>query len=433
VLCPPVCACGHLNDLRKIFNVLLSVIGNSAALFSNDSGHSLILKIAFYGMIFHVYRFKRIAMSVKKGAGLAGVVAGQSSICTVGKAGKGLEYRGYEIHDLAKHASFEEVAYLLIYGELPTAEKLEAYQNKLVSLRHIPKPLKIVLEAIPATAQPMDVLRTVCSMIGTIELETDPSKQQDIADRLMAIFPAVLAYWYHFHQSGQRINTALDDKETATYFLKLLLGEAATQLQVKALNTSLILYAEHEFNASTFAARVTIATGSDFYSAICSAIGTLRGPLHGGANEAALRLIQQFKSPEAVKMRLTEMLNNKVLVMGFGHRVYATSDPRSDIIKVYAKQLADEADDGNIYAISEQIEQIMWDEKQLFPNLDFYSASAYHFCGIPVEMFTPIFVFARTAGWSAHIIEQRSNNKLIRPVSEYIGPDSRAYIPINQR
>ena len=369
----------------------------------------------------------------KKQGGLAGVVAGKSGISTVGLAGKGLHYRGYEIHDLAKFAGFEEVAYLLIHEKLPNENELTSYQKKLAGMRNIPDALKTVLEQIPKTAHPMDVLRTACSMLGTIEPENDFSQQCEIADRLIALFPAILLYWYHFQNSQKRIDTELDDLSTASYFLRLLHGDEQKPSHVETLNVSLILYAEHEFNASTFAARVTTATASDFYSAICSAIGTLRGPLHGGANEEALKLIQKFKTPAEAKEGIENMLRNKQLSMGFGHRVYTTSDPRSDIIKMSSKQLAEEMGDVSIYPISEQIEKMIWNEKKLFPNLDFYSASAYHFCGIPMEMFTPLFVISRTAGWAAHIIEQRSNNKLIRPVSEYTGPEPRDFVQMPDR
>ena len=366
-------------------------------------------------------------------SGLAGVVAGQSSICTVGQ-NAGLTYRGYDIHDHAQYASFEEVAYLLVYGTLPTQTQLEAYQDKLVSLRWLPTALKTVLQNIPNSAHPMDVLRTTCSFLGHIEPELDITTQQrDITDRLLAMDPSALLHWYHFHQNGATLNTESPERTVGGYFLHCLHGKQPTDLERNTLNTSLVLYAEHEFNASTFAARVTAATQSDIYSAMCSAIGTLRGPLHGGANEAALELIEEFDSIESAQKGIEHKLNQKELIMGFGHRVYTESDPRSAIIQQYAKELSEVVDDSVIYKVSETIERIMKTEKNLFPNADFYSASAYHFCRIPTNMFTPLFVFSRTTGWAAHIIEQRSNNKLIRPVSEYTGPSPQAYIPLTER
>ena len=372
-------------------------------------------------------------MGGDNGSGLAGVVAGHSGISTVGQEGTGLTYRGYHIEDLAEQASFEEVAHLLIFGTLPNKTELIDYRNQLRNKRNMPAALKTVLEQIPADAHPMDVLRTGCSILGTVEQESSFDQQYDIANRLIAIFPAVLTYWYHFSHHGKRIETELDDDTTAGYFLRLLHQDEPDPLQVEVLDTSLVLYAEHEFNASTFAARVTAATLSDFYSAICSAIGALRGPLHGGANEEALKLIMRFNSVDEAELGIKEMLKKKELIMGFGHRVYKTCDPRSDIIKTYAKKLADQIDDDLIYSVSEKIENTMKDEKNLFANLDFYSASAYHSCGIPMEMFTPIFVLSRTSGWAAHIIEQRGDNKLIRPVSEYIGPSPHEYLPIENR
>lgn len=360
-------------------------------------------------------------------AGLAGIIAGQSAVSMVGHEETGLHYRGYEIHDLARHSTFEVVAYLLIYGELPTKKQLSDYQQKLIELRQLPTALKEVLEKIPATTHPMDVLRTGCSFLGTLEPENKPHSQLDIANRLIACFPGMLMYWFHFQHHHQRIETNLSDVTLGEYFLHLLHGKKPDALQAKTVNLSLILYAEHEFNASTFSARVTAATLSDFYSCICSAIGTLRGPLHGGANEEALKLILQFTSVDEAEKKLLSMLADKKLIMGFGHRVYKFGDPRSDIIKAASYELSQATHDKVIYAVSEVIENVMKREKKMFPNLDFYSASAYYFCGIPVELFTPIFVFARTVGWSAHIMEQRANNKLIRPLSEYTGPAPRAY------
>ncbi len=372
-------------------------------------------------------------MSDKKPGGLAGVTAGQTSICTVGKEGIGLTYRGYGIDDLAKHASFEEVAYLLIHGDLPNQQQLTQYRQTLIKNRALPNALKTVLELIPKDTHPMDVLRTGCSMLGNLEPENDVADQKNIADRLIGIFPSILLYWYHFQHSGYQFDTEINEDSVAGYFLHGLLNKAPTDLARKTVDVSLILYAEHEFNASTFAARVTTATMSDFYSAITSAIGTLSGPLHGGANEAAMALIEKFATPKAAHAGLIQMLANKELVMGFGHRVYKISDPRSDIIKAYSKELATQNNNLNLFNISETIEKLMWEEKKLFPNADFYSASAYHLCGIPTELFTPIFVMSRITGWSAHVIEQRGNNRLIRPTAEYIGPDAKAFIDISGR
>lgn len=366
--------------------------------------------------------------------GLAGVVAGQTAVCTVGTQGAGLNYRGYSIYDLAQQACFEEVAHLLVHGHLPTEQELAGYKDKLIGMRELPGALKIILEQLPANSHPMDVLRTACSALGSMERELDAEKQQhDIADRLIASFPAMLIYWYHYHQTNTTLDLQSDETSLAGYFLHLLYGKQPDELTRRAVDSSLILYAEHEFNASTFAARVTTGTRADFYAAITSAIGTLTGPLHGGANEQAMALIEQFDSADQAEAGLRAILEKKQLVMGFGHRVYTTSDPRSDVIKGWSKKLAEAVGDTTLYPVSERIEQVMWDEKKLFPNLDFYSASAYHFCGIPTEMFTPLFVFARTAGWAAHIFEQRENNKLIRPGAEYIGPDEQTFVPIEQR
>lgn len=372
-------------------------------------------------------------MIKNKTAGLANINAGSSAICTVGKEGKGLNYRGYSIHDLASKAKFEEIAYLLIYGKLPTTQELNNYQEKLIKLRGLPTNLKSVLESIPKTANPMDVLRTGVSILGCIEPEKKFSDQHDIANRLLAILPAMLLYWYNFHFNLLKIRVESDEKSIAGHFLKLLRGDSASPYEQHVLNISLILYAEHEFNASTFAARVTASTLSDFYSAICSAIGTLRGPLHGGANEAAMNLIQRFDSEDEVEIKLETMLSNKEKIMGFGHRVYTESDPRSDIIKSCSSKLAIGHKDQRYFSISQAIENVMWNRKKIFPNLDFYSASAYHFMGIPVFLYTPIFVCSRITGWAAHIIEQRENNALIRPGAIYTGPEPRQFIPLNQR
>ncbi|HLB57375.1 MAG TPA: 2-methylcitrate synthase [Gammaproteobacteria bacterium] len=369
----------------------------------------------------------------QKTGGLAGITVGSTAICTVGKEGLGLTYRGYDIHDLAAHEQFEEVAYLLIYGVLPTRQALQAYHTKLLLLRDIPAPLKSVLEIIPADTHPMDVLRTATSMLGTLEPESRQRIQEDIADRLIACTPGILMYWYHFHKNGKRINTQSDEPLLASHFLYLLHGKKPVELDTQTMNVSLILYAEHEFNASTFAARVTASTLSDFYSAIVTGIGTLRGALHGGANEAAMDLIEQFKTPDAADAGIKKMLSDKEKIMGFGHRVYKVSDPRSDIIQKWSRKLSEHAKDGYLYAVSERIEKIMRAEKKLFPNLDFYSATAYHFCGIPTGMFTPIFVISRLSGWSAHIIEQRQDNRLIRPDADYTGPAPRAFVPLDKR
>lgn len=366
-------------------------------------------------------------------AGLAGIVAGESAIATVSQEGEGLNYRGYSIEDLAAHASFEEVAYLLLYGQLPTRVELETYTNKLIGLRTLPEPLKNLLKMIPKATHPMDVLRTACSMLGTLEPENDFSQQYDIADRLLALFPGILCYWYSYHNHGKEITGESHESTVGGHFLALLHGTEPSKLHRDMMNVSLILYAEHEFNASTFAARVTAATLSDFYSAITSAIGTLRGPLHGGANEAAMELIARLKSPQDAEERLISMLANKAKIMGFGHRVYKDHDPRSDIIKVWSEKLAQAHGDMLLYKVSERVEAVMRREKGLFPNLDFYSASAYHYCGIPTSLFTPIFVISRITGWAAHVFEQRADNRLIRPTSDYIGPSPRPFVTIDAR
>jgi 2-methylcitrate synthase len=366
-------------------------------------------------------------------AGLRGVTAGRTAVCSCGIEGMGLNYRGYSILELARRSTFEEVAYLLLKGELPTRRQLDAYKQRLAGLRALPAALKDVLERIPGNTHPMDVIRTGCSMLGVLEPETAFSQQQDIADRLLSALPGILAYWYNHAHHGRRVETDSQEETIAGHALAVLHGKPPKPLHRDAMDVSLILYAEHEFNASTFAVRVCTATLSDFYSAITAGIGTLRGPLHGGANEAAKALIARFRSPDEAVRGLREMLARKEKIMGFGHAVYSVSDPRNVVIKEWSKRLADDAGDTTLYAISEAIERLMWDEKKLFPNLDFYSASAYHFMGVPTELFTPLFVCSRITGWAAHLMEQRADNRLIRPNAEYIGPPERPYLPLDQR
>ena len=367
------------------------------------------------------------------GAGLRGQVAGETALCTVGKTGTGLTYRGYDITDLAENTCFEEVAHLILKGELPTQSQLDAYRAKLKGLRGLPPALKEVLERIPASAHPMDVMRTGCSMLGNLETEQDFSQQEDAADRLLAVFPSIINYWYRFSHEGVRIDEATDDDSIAGHFLHTLLGEAPSALHEAVMNVSLILYAEHEFNASTFTARVCASTLSDMHSCITGAIGSLRGPLHGGANEAAMELIEKFDSVDAAIEGLKGMLERKDKIMGFGHAIYSTSDPRNAIIKKWSEKLAESVGDTVLYPVSCAVETLMWDEKKLFPNADFFHASAYHFMGIPTKLFTPIFVCSRLTGWAAHVMEQRSNNRIIRPSAGYIGAEPRAVTPIAER
>jgi 2-methylcitrate synthase len=374
-----------------------------------------------------------------KTGGLAGIVAGDSRICTCGIEGKGLNYRGYPIEELAEHGNFEEIAWLLTRGELPTAKELEAYRTKLRGLRDLPTALKETLERIPADSHPMDVLRTGVSMFGNLEPETKARGPLEVADRLLASLGSVLLYWWAFHQKGVRLDVRTSETTVAGHFLRLLHGRDPDPVAQRCLDVSLILYAEHEFNASTFTARTIASTLSDFHSALTGAIGALRGPLHGGANEAAMELLEKFPDPDQAEAGIRKMLAEKALIMGFGHRVYTHSDPRSDIVKPWAKRLsvragsADPEGDASLYAVAERVEKAMWDGRKLFPNLDFYSALAYRYCGIPTPLFTPLFVLSRTSGWAAHIIEQRGNNKLIRPMSNYIGPETRHYAPIASR
>jgi 2-methylcitrate synthase len=367
------------------------------------------------------------------GAGLRGQIAGQTALSTVGKSGSGLTYRGYDVKDLAEACIFEEVAYLLLYGELPTQAQLDAYQAELEQLRDIPQALKDVLERIPQDAHPMDVLRTGCSMLGNLEPEDSFEQQLEKTNRMLAAFPSIINYWYRFSHDGEKIDCVTDDATIGGHFLHLLNGKAPSELHERVMNVSLILYAEHEFNASTFTARVCASTLSDIFSCITGAIGTLRGPLHGGANEAAMDLIESFESPDAAEEGLMGMLERKDKIMGFGHAIYSESDPRNVIIKEWAEKLAADVGDTVLYPVSVRCEEVMWREKKLFCNADFFHASTYHFMGIPTKLFTPIFVCSRLTGWAAHVFEQRSNNRIIRPSAEYIGEEPRSVPAIGDR
>ncbi|WP_421711275.1 bifunctional 2-methylcitrate synthase/citrate synthase [Alcanivorax sp.] len=367
------------------------------------------------------------------GAGLRGQVAGKTALSTVGKSGSGLTYRGYDVKDLAENCEFEEVAHLILKGELPTQDQLATYKAKLKSLRGLPDALKTVLEQIPKDAHPMDVMRTGCSMLGNLETETDFSQQEDATDRLLAAFPSIICYWYRFSHDGVKIDPETDDESIGAHFLHLLRGEKPNELHERVMNVSLILYAEHEFNASTFTARVCASTLSDLHSCVTGAIGSLRGPLHGGANEAAMDMIEKFSDAEHAEKEMMGMLERKEKIMGFGHAIYTESDPRNAIIKRWSEKLAKDVGDTVLYPVSVRCEEVMWREKKLFCNADFFHASAYHFMGIPTKLFTPIFVMSRLTGWAAHVFEQRADNRIIRPSAEYTGPELRKVTPIAER
>ncbi|WP_137166084.1 bifunctional 2-methylcitrate synthase/citrate synthase [Salinimonas lutimaris] len=367
------------------------------------------------------------------GAGLRGQVAGKTALSTVGQSGSGLTYRGYDVKDLAEQCQFEEVAYLILQGKLPNRDELSEYKNKLKSMRALPDALKEVLERIPKDAHPMDVLRTGCSMLGNLEGESSFDEQQQVTERMLACFASIICYWYRFSHDGVRIETETHDDSIGGHFLHMLHDEQPKELHEKVMHVSLILYAEHEFNASTFTARVCASTLSDMHSCITGAIGSLRGPLHGGANEAAMEMIEGFTSADHAEQEMLGKLERKEKIMGFGHAIYSTSDPRNEIIKQWSKKLAQDVGDSVLYSVSERCEEVMWREKKLFCNADFFHASAYNFMGIPTKLFTPIFVMSRLTGWAAHVMEQRADNRIIRPSAEYTGEALRAVPPIDQR